>query len=892
MKRLVISRPASDGGGLRWRLIALVLVPLVGASAFSFAQIQERLSREHSARTVQNLIRTVVAVDAARAGLQQEIVPGLAVAVLRTPNLAHSLHLASLAGVHIGITPASLGKLRAITDGAFATAEQLPGTGTEMRASAAKLKAIRARMDAGAGLASVYDAALALAGSLTVIENREVAQAGSLGLQPAAAASLNDVVLIARATELGEQEVPLYAATKLPLAGASVADAQLSWLTAWGGFQTASDTVIANASTSMRLVWEQVLAAQSSADFSTLAASAITTTATSTQGAELLSLASVISAVRLDGVRNRLLAGVLTAAAARANGAAVQQHLDAVGQLRMIVALSVLLFLASIGIALIAYRFLARPLDRLSRQALQVSEGELPDVTVGGPREVRTVARGLSAAVTNLRRIQDQAEAVAAGRLDSDVVRQPLPGRLGSVVHASVTQIIDAIHDRDTAQSDLAHRAAHDALTELPNRAQALSLIERSLHRAQRSSAMTGLMFVDLDNFKQVNDTLGHGTGDVVLQLASRRMQATVRDGDTLARLGGDEFVILLEDVDSEADFVKLAERIIAEVSAPMQIGERDVSIGASIGVAICRDGYVDASRLLREADAAVYRAKNSGRGRVGIFDDDLRHALEARAVLEDAISTGLVQGEFVLHYQPVVDMRDGRTLGVEALIRWHRPGHGMVAPDGFIPVAEMSSLIDDIGRWALLEATRQLATWTAEDAGAADLTVAVNISGRHLTSSTLTTDVQTALRRSGIAPHRLVVEITETVLVDDPVATTNMQALRELGVQIAIDDFGTGYTSIGQLPRLPVDTLKIDRSFIASEDPAHQELVRLIVSAAHAFNLTVVAEGVEFAHQADAVRDAHAETGQGFFFARPQPADHFNPATIELWAGLADSGA
>jgi EAL domain-containing protein (putative c-di-GMP-specific phosphodiesterase class I) len=304
-----------------------------------------------------------------------------------------------------------------------------------------------------------------------------------------------------------------------------------------------------------------------------------------------------------------------------------------------------------------------------------------------------------------------------------------------------------------------------------------------------------------------------------------------------------------------------------------MRVGRRRIRVGASVGLAICVDNYVDASRLLSEADAAAYRAKQAGRGRVSVFDDALRDELARRADLEAAITEGLERGEFVLHYQPVVDLRTGRPRGAEALIRWNRPGHGLVPPAEFIPAAEESRLINDIGRWTLREAAAQLARWDAE-LGRHDLTVAVNISGRHLVSEELVADVRTALDAAGIAAHRLVVEVTETVLVDDLSATRNLTALREMGVRVSIDDFGTGFTSIGQLLSLPVDELKIDRSFVASTDPAQLELVELMARAAHAFGLHVVAEGVEEAVQLDRLAGCAVESAQGFHFAYPQPAD------------------
>jgi diguanylate cyclase (GGDEF)-like protein len=427
-----------------------------------------------------------------------------------------------------------------------------------------------------------------------------------------------------------------------------------------------------------------------------------------------------------------------------------------------------------------------------------------------------------------------------------------------------------SVHQRDVAQRDLVHQAGRDSLTQLANRARAVEMIESALGRAQRAGSLVGLLFVDLDHFKAVNDTHGHAAGDEVLRETARRMQAGVRAGDTVGRLGGDEFVILVEAPDSAAALVALAERLVGAISAPVHTAGRDLVVSASIGVAVVRDGGTYADALLFEADAAAYRAKAQGRGRAEIFDDDLRREHLARVELEAAIRIGLDEGQFVLHYQPIVEVLSRGTVGYEALVRWNRPGHGLVMPDEFIPTAELSTLICDLGRWVLGAATRQLAEWNTAHAG--DLTVAVNISGRHLASAEIVSDVAAALGAAHLPAERLAVEITETVLVDQPMAVGHLRALQELGVGISIDDFGTGYTSIGQLQNLSVDTLKIDRSLVASSAPGAGELVRLVVHAAHAFGLTVVGEGVEHEAQLEPLERAGCDFTQGFLFARPQP--------------------
>ena len=450
-------------------------------------------------------------------------------------------------------------------------------------------------------------------------------------------------------------------------------------------------------------------------------------------------------------------------------------------------------------------------------------------------------------------------------------------GLVAARMYLAVREIEAAAAARDLARSHLAHRAAHDSLTELANRAYAVELTELALSRARRSGSLVGLLFIDLDDFKAINDTYGHAAGDEVLRETARRMRDRVRGGDTVGRLGGDEFVVLVEGPADEEALVDLAEHLLAAVRRPIAVGEREVAVGASIGVAVTGGPGASAGVLLHEADAAAYRAKARGRNRVEIFDEQLRREHHARVQLEAAIRTGLDLGEFLVHFQPIVDVSSGAAVGVEALLRWDRPGRGMVPPDRFIPTAEMSSLICDLDRWVLREVTSRAATWRGRGA---DLSVAVNLSGRHLAEPDVVADVAGALAASGLPAGRLVLEITETVLVDQPSALVRLRALQELGVGISIDDFGTGYTSIAQLQHLAANTLKIDRSLVSSQDPGAAALVRLVVDAGHAFGLAVVGEGVETAEHLEALRASGCDLAQGYLFARPR-------SERELWTDL-----
>ena len=855
-----------QGIAIRWYLTALVLLPLVGSAGFATSEVTAQLHRSHDAQRVERVAREAERTAAARAELQEEIMPALAETFLRRPGLWVDAPASGVSLTALGVSHVSIPTLRADADRAL---DQLAGS-TDTAPTVGHVRSLiglaRREMDDPETLVpgfTVMNSAMAL---LDRLESALIDRARSLGVDRQTSQRLLDVRLIAdlaRTQNTGVQD--LATAQFAPPAGRA---ASFENLIADLGAVTSSAAALQREASP----WVVRAAAKASDQrFALVDVDAtINRYAAYRKPVPLMQLGLLWSA---NQDRALAMHGVLVTAITRATAAASAQAHSARTQAMIIVGLAAGMLLLCVVIVMAVRRAISKPMQQLADEANQVSQGELLAVSVRGPREVRTVGRGLAAAVDNLRKIEEQASALAGGDLESDIVRQPLPGPLGAVMHRSVSAVIDAIHERDTAQNDLAHRATHDALTELPNRTQAMEVIRRSLHRARRTGSLTGLMFIDLDHFKRVNDSLGHNAGDLVLQTCAGRMTAALRAGDTVFRLGGDEFLMLMEDVSSELDAVHLAERLIERICEPIVIGENTATVGASIGVAFSRDASVDAERLLNDADAAAYRAKQSGRGRVGIFDDDLRAALAARADVETALTHALEADELVLYYQPIVELGSDRIIGAEALMRWERPGYGLVPPNDFIPVAEASSLINDLGRWALLEATAQLARWDAQGRIGPDFTVAVNVSGRHLVSNHLLADVQEALDRSGIAPRRLTLELTETVLVDDPLGTRNLELLRERGINIAIDDFGTGYTSIGQLPRLPIDKLKIDRSFVSSTDPTHRELIPLIVAAAHAFGMTVVAEGIETPEQADALGAIGVDNGQGFYFARPQPA-------------------
>ncbi|HEY7746990.1 MAG TPA: EAL domain-containing protein [Desulfuromonadales bacterium] len=432
------------------------------------------------------------------------------------------------------------------------------------------------------------------------------------------------------------------------------------------------------------------------------------------------------------------------------------------------------------------------------------------------------------------------------------------------------------ITERKQAEDRLRHQATHDGLTGLANRTLLQDRLEQSIHYANRSRRLVAVLLLDLDRFKIINDSLGHGIGDELLCSVARRLEQTVREADTVARMGGDEFVILLAEVAEGDDVGLVAKKILENLTRPYSVSGREISVSASIGVSLYpRDG-ADGETLLRNADVAMYRAKEDGdtfRFYAPKMDQRVHETLEMEADLRRALE----RAELLLHYQPKVDLATGRITGAEALLRWQHPQRGLVAPGMFIPLAEETGLILPIGEWVLATACAQVRTW--QRLGLDAVPVAVNLSARQFRKSDLAETVHRILRESGIAPRMLELELTESMIMRDPqAAAAAMQQLKALGVRLALDDFGTGYSSLNYLRRFSVDCLKIDRSFIsdAASDPSAASVATSIVAIAHSLGLRSVAEGVETKEQLDFLRDCGCDSLQGYYFSRPVPAAEF----------------
>jgi diguanylate cyclase (GGDEF)-like protein len=426
--------------------------------------------------------------------------------------------------------------------------------------------------------------------------------------------------------------------------------------------------------------------------------------------------------------------------------------------------------------------------------------------------------------------------------------------------------------ERKHAQLELERLALHDGLTGLANRSLLVDRLAQTFARSEREPQHVSLFFCDLDGFKLINDSLGHEAGDEVLRTVAARLAALVRPNDTVARFGGDEFVLVCDGID-DREAVAVALRIADALSEPIELDARPLAMTASIGIAVAQSGVPErGEELIRKADNAMYEVKQRGGGTYAFHDRSTHERSMARLALISDLRTAADAGELRLHYQPIVRLNGGEIVALEALLRWQHPRHGLLQPASFIPLAEDTGLIVALGRWALRESCRQLAEWIAANPDRRWPTISVNVSGRQLVDGKLPTEVLAALDDYAIEPHQLCLELTETsVMTDHEAALTALRALSGLGVKIALDDFGTGHSSLSHLGRLPINILKIDRSFLYDE-PHAKRIIRGVMGLAHSLGLTTLAEGIEVQEQAEQLSAMGCELGQGFYFAVPEP--------------------
>ena len=431
-----------------------------------------------------------------------------------------------------------------------------------------------------------------------------------------------------------------------------------------------------------------------------------------------------------------------------------------------------------------------------------------------------------------------------------------------------VAQVVDVTEIR-LAEEMLTHQALHDPLTKLPNRTLGLDRIQQALDRTRRSRRRVAVLVCDLDRFDVVNDSIGPEHGDEILVEIAGRVTGVLRATDTAARMAGDEFVVVCEDVLDEREAVLVADRIAAAVREPIEVGGRTVVLSMSIGIALSSAPSGDATALLRDAGTALHRAKENGRGGWDVVDDDLRRKAVDRLDIEHALRAGIAHGDLRLHFQPIVDLRTGATVGREALVRWQHPTRGLLGPAWFLPVAEETGLIEDVGRWVLARAA-EVAARTPEQGY-----VAVNVSPSQVMRAGLLADVEAILDLTGLEPGRLVIELTESVMLGAaPAGRKELHRLDDLGVRLVVDDFGTGFSALSYLRDLPVSGIKVDRSFTAGlgHDPQCERIVEALTGLAHGLGVDLVAEGVETTEQRDLLEQAGCRHAQGYLFGRPVP--------------------
>jgi diguanylate cyclase (GGDEF)-like protein len=486
----------------------------------------------------------------------------------------------------------------------------------------------------------------------------------------------------------------------------------------------------------------------------------------------------------------------------------------------------------------------------------------LMQLRAAAPEVAIVILSGLQDELLAIKAVQEGAQDyLIKGRVDSD--------QLGRAINYAI--------ERKQGERGLEHKATHDPLTGLPNRVLFMDRLTHALAWSRRHETTFAILFIDLDKFKVINDSLGHETGDQVLIEVGRRLDEALRSSDTAARYGGDEFIVLCEDIKNDQQAIRIAQRITDSLEAPLSLDSDNTFVTASIGVVVGgSDSTADPEMLIREADSAMYRAKKRG-VRCELFDNDLRARVAERREIERDLREAIDKQQFRVLYQPQVDLRTGKVVGVEALVRWDHPQRGLLAPADFLSLAEETGLIVPIGNWVLEESLRQAEEWRSARPHSS-FQISVNLSAPQHEDPNLISNIEAALAATDTDPSNLCLEITETVVMKDVDATLKvLESLKSIGAKLSVDDFGTGYSSLTSLRRFPVDSLKVDRSFVAglgngdfAEDAA---IVTAVISLAHNLGLTAVAEGIETAEQLAELRAMDCDMAQGFYFARPRPA-------------------
>jgi len=863
---------ARRGAGIRYRMVLLLVVPLTGLGAMAGVAV----AGQHDTALRASWISARLPAVARLAGLAAAI------------DSEHAASVSSALAAPRGAVTGEPSEEAVRQAGRGATDRALAALGGDAPFDAPVVRAARDATDRGtAGAAEVsaryavleHLARGALDAQITAIEPATVGLPGADHVLR----DLQEVRAAADAHQLASQEIGELASL---------------WRTPPAGRDAALVRLASSAAAYAEARGQLPAPGAGSTGEAPLAADAATgafdhAIATAEPGAALVTLEvtagggwSQAAIVLADGVaRDHQLAGLATAAsgAARADAAALDAAATAAYHwwlLGAAVALGLIVVLSAV-----VGRSVAHPLRRLARRADALARG-LDEERPGrrAPKEATEVAALIDGLVSTLRLIGSKAEALANGELGDPVLAEPLPGSFSTSLDASLRAVADSMVGRAELEQRLADQAVEDPLTGLPNRGATVDALRESLVRSRRSTDRTALLLIDLDRFEQVNETQGHNVGDRILRQLAGRLHQEVRSGDLVGHLGGDQFALIARRVGSVSEAIGMAHRMIAVLHQPVGGRSGHLCISASVGVVLAGDGGAEADAVLERAAMALDRAKQRGPSSVDLYDESLELQLIERQDTEQGLAATLRRGgdELVLHYQPVVDARSGRLSGVEALVRWQRPGFGLVSPDRFIPVAECSHLVIDLDDWVLNAAVGQLEQWAGVP-GLDELTIAVNISGRHLLSQTLWDRLRTLMATRPFDPGKLTLEITETVLLRDlTAAASELERVRAAGVRIAIDDFGAGHTSLAHLRRLPVDIIKIDRSFVTQLDRLRdRSLVRMVTELGHDLGLTVVAEGVETDEQLAALRGIGPDRVQGFLISKPLAATE-----LVAWVG------
>ncbi|MGO9956903.1 MAG: putative bifunctional diguanylate cyclase/phosphodiesterase [Solirubrobacteraceae bacterium] len=898
-------RPASVSGrrlrrrwagrpGVAGRLLVAVLLPITILAIAAGVLLSERYATSRQASSVAGEIVVLNRLVTLRSLLDQERLP--VEASLRARQLGFDIpNIASIAGV----STVSESGARAAVDA------QLRLLGPAVPAGfTSGLEVLRRRIDRSQITATPADVAFnglsnmalgAFAARLSVLQQgtAKLSQAADLNRALSTLSDAGDALAASgsESSELSDVYVSAGAqrASALSSLGAQIAlfDQASSRLRDAAGPARAAFVALQR-----NRLWQQFESAVAAAPAGaavpgSAVASSAGASALSPALARLLPLGDVFRS-GMSGIQQ--LFGLVAKAELGVHDSAVSLRESSADALRTLLIETLIAVALTIAVALLLARSITRPLRRLEDRARAVSAGdlELPLLPASGPKETVVVSQTFNDLVCNLRLMEAKARALAECSFEDPVLAEPLPGRLGEALRESVLVLSGSIVERESLQHRLAHQATHDVLTGLHNRAAANEFLEQALARCGRSGQPLAVLFIDLDDFKRANDTHGHAIGDAILKQIARRMTQAARRGDFLARLGGDEFLVIAEGIGDGAEASAIGARLVAAASQPIDVDDLRVSVGACVGITFALDAAAEEpSQLLARADLAVYRAKRAGHSRVEVYDESMQQALIARAQLEQALHATLDRGgeDLFLEYQPVIDATSGKLSSVEALVRWNRAGKPCL-PDEFIPVAEQSDLIIRLDCWVLATALAQQQRW--RHSGLGDVSIAINISGRHLLSGQLTDHVSEALTASQVKPTQLILELTETVLLTDlPTVALEMQRLRSLGVRMAIDDFGTGYTSLAHLQHLTVDEIKIDRSFIQQLPGGRDSsLVRMVTELGHHLGVQIVAEGVETDDQLAALREVGCDSLQGFLFGRPLTVENLAAGREEHSSG------